>query len=224
MFMKPKLLYSIIPIVFDLTFQRWNVWIVLLTLMSGTAAATRALAAEPSTVEHLLVAHRFAGEIVQFGANGREGIFAKDGLKAPGAVIAGPDGNIYVSDYERSAVVRYAPDGVALGTFASEGLDAPLGLLFDPSGNLLVVNYGSKNVVKIAPNGTRSAFITKGLDGPVSIVRTGQRRVSRFQFRRKQHPQVFRHRRGPGHSHHERERAHRHRAELGRRDPCRQRV
>jgi len=172
MFMKPKLLYSIIPIVFDLTFQRWNVWIVLLTLMSGTAAATRALAAEPSTVEHLLVAHRFAGEIVQFGANGREGIFAKDGLKAPGAVIAGPDGNIYVSDYERSAVVRYAPDGVALGTFASEGLDAPLGLLFDPSGNLLVVNYGSKNVVKIAPNGTRSAFITKGLDGPVSIVRT----------------------------------------------------
>ncbi len=129
------------------------------------------LASPIHTVDHLLVANQFGGEIVQFGANGREGIFAKDGLKAPGAVIAGPDGNIYVSDYTRSVVVRYAADGAPLGTFASDGLDAPLGMLFDTSGNLLVVNYAGQNVVKIAPNGTRSAFITNGLDGPVAIVR-----------------------------------------------------
>ncbi|MCW5558239.1 MAG: choice-of-anchor M domain-containing protein, partial [Verrucomicrobiae bacterium] len=128
--------------------------------------------ASASPTERLLVPSQFAGAIVQFGPNGREGIFAKDGLTWPGAAIQGPDGNIYISDYGRSIVVRYAPDGARLATVASDDLDAPLGMLFDPSGNLYVVNYAGQNVLRVAPDGSRSSFITNGLDGPVAIVRT----------------------------------------------------
>jgi hypothetical protein len=71
-------------------------------------------------------------------------------------------GNIFVADYEASAVRKVTPDGVVT-TFAS-GLDGPGGMWVDKDDNLLVGLYGANfsqtgaTVLKITPDGAVSTY------------------------------------------------------------------
>ena len=87
------------------------------------------------------------GTFVPSGSGGLEGAFN---------MITGADGDLYVSSFDSSEVLRYDGDtGSFLEVFASGGsLDRPQGLLFDDAGNLLVVSSGNNAVLKYAPDGT----------------------------------------------------------------------
>jgi len=75
-------------------------------------------------------------------------------------------GNLYVVDYQASAVHKISPQGV-MTTFAS-GLDGPAGLWVDPDDNVLVTLYGANfsgigaTVLSIAPDGAISTYASGG--------------------------------------------------------------
>jgi hypothetical protein len=75
-------------------------------------------------------------------------------------------GNLYVADYQGSAVHKITPEGV-MTTFAS-GLDGPAGLWVDRDDNVLVTLYGADfsgtgaTVLSIAPDGVVSTYASGG--------------------------------------------------------------
>lgn len=84
-------------------------------------------------------------------------------------------GNLFVADFEGSAVRKITPDGV-MTTFAS-GLNGPAAVWVDKDDNLLVSLYGAgysgtgAAVLKITPDGTVSTYASGGgLQDVVSIV------------------------------------------------------
>ena len=70
-----------------------------------------------------------------------------DDLHSPTAALLGPDGRIYVADFEEDAVFRYEADGQPLGAFVTPGLgglDGPdIGMIFGPDGDLYVPGWNS---------------------------------------------------------------------------------
>ena len=93
----------------------------------------------------------------------------------PGAFAFGPDGNLYIPDWDSNRILRY--DGKTrqfIDVFVepgSGGLDGPTGLVFGPNGNLFVTGLGSDNVVRY--DGQTGEFIdvfaSEGLDTPHSL-------------------------------------------------------
>lgn len=75
-------------------------------------------------------------------------------------------GNLFVADYQGSAVHKLTPAGV-MTTFAS-GLDGPAGLWVDRDDNVLVTLYGANfsgtgaTVLSIAPDGSISTYASGG--------------------------------------------------------------
>jgi hypothetical protein len=112
-------------------------------------------------------------------APGKSGaIFVDPGtlLDAWGELAFGPDGNLYVSNYGGSDVLRIdAATGNSLGEFVpagDHGLINAHGLAFGPDGNLYVVSQGNNSVYRY--NGLTGAFIDVfvppvHLDGPTYL-------------------------------------------------------
>ncbi|MBI3546325.1 MAG: carboxypeptidase-like regulatory domain-containing protein [Gammaproteobacteria bacterium] len=74
-------------------------------------------------------------------------------------VETGPDGWLYIADYNGNSIRRYLPATGQSEVFVSGGLlRNPYGLSFDANGNLLVANYNGFNLLKIAPDKTVSIF------------------------------------------------------------------
>ncbi len=101
-----------------------------------------------------------------------------DGLDDPIEVIAGPDGNLYVSGETSDDILRYdASTGVFVDIFVtagSGGLDEPGGMAFGPDGHLYVANGLGDGVLRY--DGNTGAFIdafvtpgSGGLDQPYSL-------------------------------------------------------
>jgi DNA-binding beta-propeller fold protein YncE len=84
------------------------------------------------------------------------------GLSGPGAVLFGPDGDLFVSSFDSDAILRY--DG-ASGAFVevfvtagSGGLDGPdAGMVFGPDGHLYVPGYYSDTIPRYDGDHRRSA-------------------------------------------------------------------
>ena len=72
-------------------------------------------------------------------------------------------GDLYVSNFSNSTIVRITPGGAA-SVFASTGLSSPFGLAFDASGNLYAANNGNNTIERFTPGGAASVFAT-GLNG-----------------------------------------------------------
>ena len=73
--------------------------------------------------------------------------FASGDVSSPRGICIGPDGKIYVSEYNNHRISVFKADGT-LDRRITENLNCPWGLAFDPSGNLHVANY-SLNLVKV---------------------------------------------------------------------------
>ena len=147
---------------------------------------------------NLFVSSRFSyntgngllGQVLEFnGATGAPlgtGIFVQGsvaGLNDPIGLTFGLNGNLFVIDGQRSAVLEYdGTTGVFIATFVaagSGGLNAPVGLVFGPNGNLIVTNNGAASFTGqvLEYDGTTAAFITDlvtagsgGLNGPAGLV------------------------------------------------------
>jgi sugar lactone lactonase YvrE len=112
--------------------------------------------------------------ILRVTPDGDVSVFATGLVSANGSRFDSK-GNLFVADYDGSAVRKITPDGV-MTTFAS-GLDGPAGVWLDKDDNLLVSLYGAgysgtgAAVLKITPDGTVSAYASGGgLQDVVSIV------------------------------------------------------
>lgn len=106
------------------------------------------------------------------------------GLAGPGAVLFGPDGQLYVSSFDSDAILRY--DG-ATGAFVdvfvtagSGGLDGPdAGMVFGPDGHLYVPGYYSDSIPRYdgatgAPLGDFTPAQDDRLDRPRTLVFHGE--------------------------------------------------
>ncbi len=102
------------------------------------------------------------------------------GLEGPGAVLFGPDGQLYVSSFDSDAILRY--DG-ATGAFVdvfvtagAGGLNGPdAGMVFGPDGHLYVPGFYSNSVARFdktsgMPLGDFTPMMDNKLDAPRTLV------------------------------------------------------
>ncbi|MHB1142347.1 MAG: carboxypeptidase regulatory-like domain-containing protein [Sulfuricaulis sp.] len=92
------------------------------------------------------------GIVMRRNADGTlQTVYTGSGMQAD--VEIGPDGMLYVSEFNANRITRFSPVTGQSEVFASGGLlRNPFGLAFDAAGNLLVANYNGFNVLKIAPD------------------------------------------------------------------------
>ena len=79
--------------------------------------------------------------------------------------IFGPDGSLYVADYNNNQIDHYSASGTLLSTFGAGELTSPQGLTFGPDGNLYVTNANGA-VDTFTPTGSFvGTFIAAGSGG-----------------------------------------------------------
>lgn len=93
------------------------------------------------------------------------------GLLGPTRMKVGPDGLLYVLQWQGEGIVRrYALDGSSLGEFTSVGVTQSIGLDWDGSGDLYVSSYNADLVRRFDPQGNDlGVFIDSHLIGPTNI-------------------------------------------------------
>ena len=127
------------------TFLKTSFWLIVaaqISLISLKAEAAK------------LVASRNSGKVLAFDEQTGDplGIFIDEGngLTSPSSLTYGPDGNLYVSDYNNSSVLIY--DGVTgdfIETFipsGSNGLISPETIAFGPDGDLYIAGLDGNGV------------------------------------------------------------------------------
>ncbi len=127
-----------------------------ITSLSGGANAQPA-ALTVDSVGNLYVA-LMGGTIDKITTGGTVTQFANVGSSsAPDGLAFGPNGNLYVSNYN-TGIIDQIINGTA--TLFASGLSGPGGLAFDSSGNLYVANGGNNTVDKITSADAVSTFAT----------------------------------------------------------------
>jgi hypothetical protein len=93
------------------------------------------------------------------------------GLNGPTRMKIGPDGLLYVLQWNNNAPVRrYELDGTFVDNFTSQGVNQAIGLDWDTSGNLYVSSYNGDFVRRFDSNGNDLGFfIETNLVGPTNI-------------------------------------------------------
>lgn len=95
--------------------------------------------------------------VYKLTAQGSKTVFAS--VDSPSMLAFGPDGQLYVSQYNRGSVVRISPTGV-VSPF-STGYTNTQGLAFDGAGQLFVVNSWNTRISRVgATGGSAAAFAT----------------------------------------------------------------
>lgn len=100
------------------------------------------------------------------------------GLSGPGAVLFGPDGQLYVSSFDSDAILRYdGSTGAFIDVFVpggAGGLDGPdAGMVFGPDGHLYVPGFYSNSIPRYdaATGMPLGDFVMGGeLDNPRTLV------------------------------------------------------
>lgn len=120
-------------------------------------------------------------EIIRITPDGGMSTFAAGFASANGSDFDS-QGNLYVADYDASAVRKITPEGV-MSVFAS-GLDGPAGVWVDAEDHVFVTLFGANfsasgaTVLRIAPDGNVSTYASgDGLQDVIGIVGDEQGRV-----------------------------------------------
>lgn len=113
-------------------------------------------------------------QVLNFNHTGTPSLLADgaDGLLTPIGSVYDAAGDLFVTDFLQSRVVRVAPDGTA-SVFANiaDGVVTPVGMTLDHAGNLVLANYLAGNILRIDPagNGTVVADSGDGLSQPFDV-------------------------------------------------------
>jgi hypothetical protein len=121
-----------------------------------------------------------------------DGVGSDARFNQPSAIVIDGAGNLFVSDFENSAIRKITPEGVVT-TFAgllghSGSIDAtgsaarfgnPAGLTIDARGNFMVVDTGNATIRKISPDGVVTTVA--GLPGTIGHAE-GAGEQARFNF------------------------------------------
>lgn len=93
------------------------------------------------------------------------------GLNGPTRMKIGPDGLLYVLQWNNNAPVRrYELDGTFVDNFTSVGINQAIGLDWDSNGNLYVSSFNGAFVRRFDPDGNDLGFfIDNDLQGPTNI-------------------------------------------------------
>ena len=108
-----------------------------------------------------------------------EGPATSSALKAPCGLAFDSTGNLYISDFDNSLVMKVTPTGtlsIVAGTgvwgtptegpATSSMLTGVFGLAVDPLDNLIIVDMYSNLVLKMTPGGALSILVGSGASGP----------------------------------------------------------
>lgn len=124
--------------------------------------------------EVVLISNATSGRITRYNANTGAYIdnFATN-ISFPTRMKIGPDGLLYVLQWQGELVLRFELDGTALGAFTSVGVNESIGLDWDTDGNLYVSSYneGSPGYVRMfdTSGNDLGLFINANLQGPTNI-------------------------------------------------------
>jgi streptogramin lyase len=89
-------------------------------------------------------------------------------IAEPLKVAAGPDGNLWFTNYANNSIGRITTAG-AVSNFTGAGIDGPLGITAGPDGNLWFANSSNNSIGRITPGGVISNFTGTGIDDPYGI-------------------------------------------------------
>ncbi|MEZ5141913.1 MAG: hypothetical protein R2726_05255 [Acidimicrobiales bacterium] len=87
----------------------------------------------------------------------------------PRGITAGPDGNLWFTNYGSSTIGRITPAGV-VSSFASPGsISGPSGITAGPDGNLWFTNEWGYSIGRISTTGSTWTFTGTGVSQPLGI-------------------------------------------------------
>lgn len=124
------------------------------------------------SANEVLISNLNTGRISRFNAT--TGAFIGEfatGLGGPTRMKIGPDGLLYVLQWQGNGKVRrYNLDGSLVDDFTAIGVQTSIGLDWDDAGNLYVSSYNGKYVRKFSPTGADLGnFVSTSLAGPTNI-------------------------------------------------------
>jgi streptogramin lyase len=112
---------------------------------------------------------------------------------SPFGITAGPDGNVWFTEYDGDAVGRITPDGVVTEFFEDIPLGSgPTGITTGPDGNLWFTEYDAGRIGRMTPAGVVTEFdegvtpgssprsIVAGPDGNLWYTDTNGRRIGKI--------------------------------------------
>jgi hypothetical protein len=93
------------------------------------------------------------------------------GINGPTRMKIGPDGLIYVLQWNNNAPVRrYQTNGTFVDNFTSQGVNQAIGLDWDAAGDLYVSSFNGTFVRRFGPDGSdKGLFVDTNLVGPTNI-------------------------------------------------------
>lgn len=96
------------------------------------------------------------------------------GLGDTRGIAADPEGNIYVSDFRKDRVLKFAPSGEFTALFgAAAGLKNPSGIEIDGNGYLYIADTGNHRIAMLDPYGRLTLEICAKTHGKCSPARDG---------------------------------------------------
>jgi len=70
----------------------------------------------------------------------------------PEGITTGPDGNLWITEYESSAILQMSPSGQVLGEFPlPDFYSGPEGITVGPDGNIWFVEFSGNRIGVMAP-------------------------------------------------------------------------
>jgi sugar lactone lactonase YvrE len=108
----------------------------------------------------------------------RDGTPANAAFNAPSGVAVGPDGRVFVADYNNNRIRVISADGSQVSTYAGSGratfndgqgtlasFNRPSGVAIDGSGQLFIADYGNNMVRRISPTGGVTRWVGQTAHG-----------------------------------------------------------
>ena len=95
-------------------------------------------------------------------------------ISAPWGIAAGPDGNLWFTNYNNNSIGRITPAGV-VSSFTDPSISGPYGIAAGPDGNLWFTNSGvgpyslGGSIGRITPAGVVSNFTDPSISNPNGI-------------------------------------------------------